>query len=261
MNTLNAHGARRTSRAPTACRRRRRGDRRHAEPRAADPLRPRVAERNLDTACLRRARRGAAHPSPPRRRVLRAGRRDDPARSGPSSSSSPPAPARSSSSRPASSTRFDNDSDGELRFLNFHAPGCNFVEYLRGRGEFDQAPPPEDGGRPASDAIVTPPGGGERFERGDRAVTIVGELPEISVLRLEVEQWPRIPVHDHDDQVDSFFVLEGEAGLVQRRRGRACGCGTFYVAAGRAHGFENLGRPSCSTCTARTPGSPRTSAA
>lgn len=139
---------------------------------------------------------------------------------------------------------FDNDSDGEMRFLNFHAPGCNFVEYLRGRGEFDQAAPPEDGGRPASDAIVTPPGGGERFERGDRAVTIVGERPEISVLRLEAEQWPRIPAHDHDDQVDSFFVLEGEAGLVQGDEIVRAAAGSFYVAVpGARHGFENLGEP------------------
>src|SRR3954451_7588301 len=26
---------------------------------------------------------------------------------------------------------FDNDSSGEVRFLNFHAPGCGFVEHLR----------------------------------------------------------------------------------------------------------------------------------
>ena len=35
---------------------------------------------------------------------------------------------------------------------------------------------------------------------------------------LEVEpEWPGIGAHDHDDQVDTFFVLEGEAGF--RRRG------------------------------------------
>src|SRR4051812_29024635 len=93
---------------------------------------------------------------------------------------------------------FGNDSAGEVRFLNFHAPGCGFVEHLRGRGEFDSQPPPADGGRPATDAIVVPPGGGERFQREDRAVTILGELPEISVLRLEAEpEWPGIGAHDH----------------------------------------------------------------
>jgi quercetin dioxygenase-like cupin family protein len=140
---------------------------------------------------------------------------------------------------------FDNDSDGEVRFLNFHAPGCNFVEYLRGRGEFDQAPPPEDGGRPASDAIVTPPGSGERFQREDRAVTILGDLPEISVLLLEVEpEWPGIPAHAHDDQVDSFFVLEGPAELLGGDEVVQAEAGTFYAAQpGATHGFRNSGRP------------------
>jgi mannose-6-phosphate isomerase-like protein (cupin superfamily) len=140
---------------------------------------------------------------------------------------------------------FDNDSDGELRFLNFHAPGCGFVEYLRGRGEFDQAPPPADGGRPASDAVVTLPGGGERFQREDRTVTILGALPEISVLLLEVEpEWPGIPAHAHDDQVDSFFVLDGPAGLVSGDEIVQAEAGTFYAAVpGATHGLRNSGRP------------------
>ncbi len=100
---------------------------------------------------------------------------------------------------------FDNDGPGELRFLNFHAPGCGFADYLRGRGEFDQHEPPADGGRPVSDALVTPPGGGERFRREDRAITILGELPEISAFRIEVDpEWPGIGVHEHPDQVDTF---------------------------------------------------------
>jgi quercetin dioxygenase-like cupin family protein len=140
---------------------------------------------------------------------------------------------------------FDNDSDGEVRFLNFHAPGCNFVEYLRGNGDFDQAPPPEDGGRSASDAVVTPPGGGERFQREDRAVTILGALEEISVLLLEAEpEWPGIPAHAHDDQVDTFFVLEGPAGLVDGDDVVQAETGTWYAAVpGATHGFVNSARP------------------
>jgi mannose-6-phosphate isomerase-like protein (cupin superfamily) len=139
---------------------------------------------------------------------------------------------------------FDNDGPGELRFLNFHAPGCGFVDHLRGRGDFDQQPPPADGGRPASDAILAPPGGGERFRREDRTVTILGALPEISVLRLEADpEWPGIPAHDHDGQVDTFFVLDGEAGLVRGEDVVRVGPGSFYVAApGARHGFVNHGR-------------------
>ena len=45
---------------------------------------------------------------------------------------------------------FDNDGPGEARFLNFHAPGCGFVQYLRKEGEFDQRrrPPTGDGPPP-----------------------------------------------------------------------------------------------------------------
>ncbi len=138
---------------------------------------------------------------------------------------------------------FDNDGPGELRFLNFHAPGCGFVDYLRGRGDFDQRPPPDDGGRPVSDAIVTLPGGGERLERDDRALTIVGELEQISALRLEAgPTWPGIGVHEHDDQVDTFFVLEGQAGFVRGDEVVRAGAGTFYAARpGVRHGVQNDG--------------------
>jgi mannose-6-phosphate isomerase-like protein (cupin superfamily) len=138
---------------------------------------------------------------------------------------------------------FDNDGPGELRFLNFHAPGCGFAEYLRGRGDFDQHDPPADGGRPRADAIVTPPDGGERFQREDRVNTILGELAEISVFRIDVEpEWPGIGAHDHGDQVDTFFVLEGEADVVRGNGTMRAGAGSFYCAVpGALHGVVNPG--------------------
>ena len=54
---------------------------------------------------------------------------------------------------------FRNAADRELRYLNLHAPGARFADYLRGRNpEFDQHDPPADGGRPTSDAVIVPPG-------------------------------------------------------------------------------------------------------
>jgi mannose-6-phosphate isomerase-like protein (cupin superfamily) len=139
---------------------------------------------------------------------------------------------------------FDNDSPGEARFLNMHAPDGGFAHYLRTREPFDSFDPPDEGSRPTSDAIVTPPGDGERFPREDRAITILGELPEISVFRLEVEpEWTGIGTHDHDDQVDTFFVLEGEAGLVRGGEIVQATAGSFYAAApGTRHGIQNPGR-------------------
>lgn len=136
---------------------------------------------------------------------------------------------------------FANDGPGDVRFLNFHAPGCGFTDYLRGRSDFDQHPPPADGGRPASDTLVVPPGGGERFQREDRVNTILGELPEISVFRLEVEAaWPGIGTHQHSDQVDMFFVLDGESGFVVGDDVARAGLGSFYAALPEVrHGVPN----------------------
>jgi mannose-6-phosphate isomerase-like protein (cupin superfamily) len=136
---------------------------------------------------------------------------------------------------------FDNDGPGEVRFLNFHAPGCGFADYLRGRGDFDQHPPPADGGRPASEALVVPPGNGEHFQREDRVTTILGDLPELSVFRLDVEPaWPGVRTHQHSDQVDTFFVLEGEIGFVVGDDVVRTGTGSFYAALpGAPHGVRN----------------------
>jgi mannose-6-phosphate isomerase-like protein (cupin superfamily) len=54
---------------------------------------------------------------------------------------------------------FLNATDADVRYLNFHAPGMGFADYLRdlrdGRAStFDQEPPPADGVRPSNDAII-----------------------------------------------------------------------------------------------------------
>lgn len=54
---------------------------------------------------------------------------------------------------------FRNGGVRELRYLNFHAPGSGFADYLRGvTPGFDSEDPPADGGRPVTDAIVVPGG-------------------------------------------------------------------------------------------------------
>ena len=50
---------------------------------------------------------------------------------------------------------FRNGSDAELRYLNFHAPGGGFADYLRGATPgFDSEDPPADGGRPVTEALI-----------------------------------------------------------------------------------------------------------
>ena len=57
---------------------------------------------------------------------------------------------------------FRNASDADARYLNFHAPGRRFADYLRALRDgrtftYDQEPPPADGGRPTGLAVVGGP--------------------------------------------------------------------------------------------------------
>ena len=55
---------------------------------------------------------------------------------------------------------FRNGGDAELRYLNFHAPGVGFADYMRGLRDgrkviYDQEDPPADGGSPIEEAAVS----------------------------------------------------------------------------------------------------------
>ena len=77
---------------------------------------------------------------------------------------------------------FRNAGDGELRYLNFHAPSAGFADYLRGRNpDFDQWDPPEDGGLPVTEAIVVPPGtGGVLIDRDEIRIEVRDEPGQAS---------------------------------------------------------------------------------
>ena len=114
---------------------------------------------------------------------------------------------------------FFNEADADAHFLNFHTPDGGFAEYLRGQrdGEkvpFDSFDPPADGGRAAAESIVTGPGEGERLVQGNRVVFLKGVLPELCFAEWVLDgPFDGPDVHDHDHQVDSFYVLEGELDL------------------------------------------------
>ena len=62
---------------------------------------------------------------------------------------------------------FRNETDAELRYLNLHAPGVGFADYMRALRDgrtltYDQEPPPSEGTRPATEAVV----GGEALRAG-----------------------------------------------------------------------------------------------
>jgi mannose-6-phosphate isomerase-like protein (cupin superfamily) len=113
---------------------------------------------------------------------------------------------------------FRNASDAELRYLNFHAPGQGFADYMRalrdGRSRsYDQEPPPADGGRPKTEAVV----GGDEL-RADR-FSLLADVEAIGIC----EAWsdpggPAPPPHLHQRHVESLYVLEGELALMAGER-------------------------------------------
>jgi quercetin dioxygenase-like cupin family protein len=94
----------------------------------------------------------------------------------------------------------------------------------------------------SADAIVTAASEGERFDRGDRVVTIVADLPQLSVVELEFGPSFEVPPHSHDDHVDAFYVLEGEVEFTLADGTVRGGPGTFVAAPpGALHGFRTPG--------------------
>jgi quercetin dioxygenase-like cupin family protein len=140
---------------------------------------------------------------------------------------------------------FKNSSDTTAIFLNIHAPSMGFGDVLRGGGyeHFDQFDPPADGGRPFEDAIVRAAGAGEPIEHEHTSHRIQAELPELSVIEMTFRpEFEGVDPHTHDDLVDAFYVLAGEAGFVVGDEVRRAGPGSFLAAPpGARHGFFNPG--------------------
>jgi quercetin dioxygenase-like cupin family protein len=123
---------------------------------------------------------------------------------------------------------FRNSSNADVLYLNFHAPGVGFADYMRGlrdkrRVAFDQHEPPADGGRPASEAQIA-----------DRA-----DVGAISV----VERSDSVAPHVHRDAVESLYVLEGAIDITVRDRELRAEAGTWVqVPPGFEHAVAADGR-------------------
>ena len=123
---------------------------------------------------------------------------------------------------------FRNASDADVRYLNFHAPGTGFADYMRGLRDkrpvaFDQHEPPADGGRPPSEAEIA-----------DRA-----DVEAIGV----VERSDSVAPHVHRDAVESLYVLEGAIDVTVRDRELRAEAGTWVqVPPGFEHAIAADGR-------------------
>jgi quercetin dioxygenase-like cupin family protein len=139
------------------------------------------------------------------------------------------------------------------RFLNFHTPDGGFPANLRARdrgepGGFDSVDVQLDsvdaevgGGVPASEAILLGAGEGERLEANSRVATIKVGRAELSMVEFELEpEFEGPEPHSHDDHVDAFYVLEGQAAFLVDGETLLLGAGSFVAAPpGVSHTFSS----------------------
>jgi quercetin dioxygenase-like cupin family protein len=154
---------------------------------------------------------------------------------------------------------FRNASDADMRFLNVHAPGQQFVEYLRAirdrrRFEYDQYDPPADGGRSPDEAAI-----GEvlfAVERPGLSVRLLADVEAVGISEAVGEpDSPSPPPHVHRRHVESFYVLEGELTFTAGGHELQASAGSWVqVPPGVPHTFAftggetrflNLHAPSC----------------
>ena len=148
---------------------------------------------------------------------------------------------------------FDNEADAPTRFLNIHAPGMRFIESMRARRHpasydpesYDSFPPPADGGRLPSDAVVREPGEGEPIALGQsHALLKAGGRDGDGTLSLtETTLAPGFPgpvPHRHETLVDSFYVLEGVLTVRLGDETTEAPAGSYaFVPPGVVHMFSN----------------------
>jgi mannose-6-phosphate isomerase-like protein (cupin superfamily) len=93
------------------------------------------------------------------------------------------------------------------------------------------------------DGIAVGPDGGVKLARGPRNHRILAELPDLEVIELRFgPEFEGVGPHTHDDQTDTFYVLEGEAEFVVGEETFVLGPGSYVAApAGVVHGFRVAG--------------------
>jgi mannose-6-phosphate isomerase-like protein (cupin superfamily) len=108
---------------------------------------------------------------------------------------------------------FRNASHADVKYLNLHAPGCGFIDYMRGLRDgtgvdFDQDEPDADGVLPASEATVGEPE--ILIEGGGARIALLCEVEALSVLEILMPPGgPGPERHLHRHHVESFYVAEG----------------------------------------------------
>jgi mannose-6-phosphate isomerase-like protein (cupin superfamily) len=154
---------------------------------------------------------------------------------------------------------FRNGGDADLRYLNFHAPGEAFADYLRavrdGRPfSYDQHPPPADGGRPPTDAVVG--SDGLVAEHGGERIALLADVDAIGIAEVWSEPGKEAPPqHVHHRHTESYYVLEGELTFTAGARELRAAAGSWVqIPAGLPHTLMSTGSGPARFLDVHTPG-------
>jgi mannose-6-phosphate isomerase-like protein (cupin superfamily) len=146
--------------------------------------------------------------------------------------------------------RYEHETTEQGQFLNLHAPGMGFAEYLFGErppGEADNFFDPVEDGRPASEAttLAFADEGEPVTDRPERTIRILADLPELCMTWTRYVPGEEGPgPHIHREHLDAFYILTGELnfGLGPEVERVLAGPGTFIVAPPEVvHTFRNDG--------------------
>ena len=131
-------------------------------------------------------------------------------------------------------------------FLNFHTPDGGFADNLRARnrgeeGGFDSVDAAPGSGKLPTEAVFLQRGDGERLAANNRVATIKAGREELALIEFELHEGFDGPdPHSHDDHIDSFYVLEGEADFFVEGEWHRLPAGSFVAAPiGVTHTFAN----------------------
>jgi mannose-6-phosphate isomerase-like protein (cupin superfamily) len=154
---------------------------------------------------------------------------------------------------------FRNAGDEEVRYLNFHAPGGGFADFMRGLRDgtgvgFDSYDPPADGGRPTGEAKIGP--GKVVAEEQGRRETLLCEIEAIAVTETRCEPGVSPSADLGGNHLASYYVLEGEIGLALGDGELRAAAGTWVqVPPGLSHTISVPGSSGARLLSVQTPGS------
>ena len=150
---------------------------------------------------------------------------------------------------------FRNRSDGDVRYLNVHAPGVWARGYIAGGDPATFDTFGVDGALPDLRGDVSGPGDGDRLTKEHRLLLVKSSQPELDVVEFLVgAEYAGTDPHVHLRHADCFYVLEGELDvLVGDETVRVGPGGSVVVPPGVVHAFTsvdqarfvNVHAPSC----------------